>query len=64
MTTHIHASHASESALDPAEERALDERLIAAGYRMPTRPLARPRPAAKRRPVWLAFLFSLLRLKA
>ena len=41
---------------DPEEERALEERLIAAGFRMPTKSLDRPRVLAKRRPAWLAFL--------
>jgi hypothetical protein len=46
---------------DPEEEKALEARLIAAGYRMPTLPLDRPREAVKGRPPWLAFLVRLYR---
>jgi len=63
MAMHVDAADPSLSEFDPEEERALIERLKAAGYRMPTRSLDRPRQLAKRRPAWLAFLFSLLRAK-
>ena len=63
MVTHIDASNTPGTGLDPDEERALNERMIAAGYRMSTRSLDRPRQLARRRPAWLAFLFSLLRAK-
>jgi hypothetical protein len=61
MVTHIDASTPPQFEFDPEEERALDARLIAAGYRMPTRSLNRPRRLAKKRPRWLAFLYSLVR---
>ncbi|HSU16451.1 hypothetical protein [Longimicrobium sp.] len=60
MVTHIDASNTPGTGLDPDEERALDARLIAAGYRMPTGSLNRPRRLAKKRPRWLAFLYSLM----
>jgi hypothetical protein len=51
----------AQTGWDSDDERALRERMAAAGYRMPTLPLARERHAVERRPAWLAFLFSLLR---
>ncbi|HEX8905387.1 MAG TPA: hypothetical protein VF771_11120 [Longimicrobiaceae bacterium] len=48
---------------DPEEERELREKLIAAGFRMPTKSLDRPRVAVKGRPRWLAFLVRLFRLQ-
>ena len=46
------------------DERALNERLRAAGVRLPTHSLDRPRELVKLRPAWLAFLLSLVRVRA
>jgi len=37
-----------------------DAEMAAAGFRIPTRPLDRPRVVVKPRPAWLAFLITLL----
>ncbi|HEX8243331.1 MAG TPA: hypothetical protein VF541_07540 [Longimicrobium sp.] len=56
MKTRIEHVDVPQPLWDPEEEKALEQRLIAAGFRMPTKSLDRPRVLARRRPAWLAFL--------
>ncbi|HEX6749927.1 MAG TPA: hypothetical protein VF092_21725 [Longimicrobium sp.] len=62
MPTHAKEQDIPTIDYDDPEERALEARLIAAGYRMPTKSLDRPRQAVKKRPWWKAFFVRLFRL--
>ena len=62
MPMHVKEHDVPEIEWDEEEERALEARLIAAGYRMPTKSLDRPRYAVKKRPAWMAFFVRLFRL--
>ena len=58
MKTHVERADIPQPVWDPDEERALDERLVAAGMRLPTKSFDRPRVLARRRPRWKAFLIT------
>ena len=58
--------HVKEQDIPPVEWDEDDladlrKRLIAAGYKMPTKSLNRPRTLAKRRPRWIVFFISTYR---
>lgn len=61
MPTHVKEQDTPPVEWDEEERRALKERLIAAGYRMPTKSLKRPRTLPKRRPRWMVFFISTYR---
>ena len=61
MKTHVEHADIPQPLWDPEEERALEERLVAAGMRLPTKSLDRARVAVRGRPPWLAFLVRLYR---
>lgn len=56
MLTHLEEPEADERWPRKDVDPDFDERMRAAGVRVPTRSLARPRYVAKQRPAWLAFL--------
>jgi hypothetical protein len=55
-------TEAEKDALWPRKDvdPAFDEEMRAAGFRIPTRSLDRPRVVVKPRPAWLAFLITLV----